>query len=48
MYIKQALLQYKDEQIQLARQLGDDDLEMEYRQQKDGVMESFRMIENGY
>ena len=48
MYIKQALLQYKDEQIQLARQLGDDDLEREYRQQKDGVMESFRMIENGY
>lgn len=48
MYIKQALLQYKDEQIQLARQLGDDDLEREYRQQKDDVMMSFRMIENGY
>ena len=48
LYIKQALIQYKDEQIRLSQELGDEQMAREYMQQKDGVLQSFRMIENGY
>ena len=48
LYIKQTLIQYKDEQIRLSRELGDEQMTREYMQQKDGVLQSFRMIENGY
>ena len=48
LYIKQALIQYKDEQIRLSQELGDEQMVREYMQQKDGVLQSFRMIENGY
>ena len=48
LYIKQTLIQYKDEQIRLSRELGDEQMAREYMQQKDGVLQSFRMIENGY
>ena len=48
LYIKQALIQYKDEQIRLSRELGDEQMTREYMQQKDGVLQAFRMIENGY
>ena len=48
LYIKQTLIQYKDEQIRLSRELDDEQMTREYMQQKDGVLQSFRMIENGY
>ena len=48
LYIKQTLIQYKDEQIRLSQELGDAQMAREYMQQKDGVLQSFRMIENGY
>lgn len=48
LYIKQALIQYKDEQIRLSQELDDEQMAREYMQQKDGVLQSFRMIENGY
>ena len=48
LYIKQALIQYKDEQIRLSQELGDEQMAREYMQQKDGVLQSFRKIENGY
>lgn len=48
LYIKQALIQYKDEQIRLSQELGDEQMAREYMQQKDVVLQSFRMIENGY
>lgn len=46
MYIKQTLLEYKDEQIQLARQLGDSEMVSEYEQQKETVLRTFSMMEN--
>ena len=48
LYIKQALIQYKDEQIRLSRELGDEQMAREYMQQKDVLLQSSRMIENGY
>ena len=48
LYIKQTLIQYKDEQIRLSRELGDEQMAREYMQQKDVVLQSFRRIENGY
>ena len=48
LYIKQVLILYKDEQIRLSQELGDEQMAREYMQQKDGVLQSFRMIENGY
>lgn len=48
LYIKQTLIQYKDEQIRLSRELGDEQMAREYMEQKDVVLQSFRMIENGY
>ncbi|MEE3385800.1 MAG: WG repeat-containing protein [Prevotella sp.] len=48
LHIKQTLIQYKVEQIRLSRELGDEQMTREYMQQKDEVLQSFRMIENGY
>lgn len=47
-YIQQTLITYKDEQIKLAQQLGDSEMIMEYRQQKEMLLESFRMMDDGY
>lgn len=47
MYIKQNLIDYKDEQISLARKLGDSQMAYEYLQQKEKILQAFRMIENG-
>lgn len=47
MFIKQNLIQYKDEQISLARKLGDSQMMYEYQQQKSQIERAFRMIENG-
>lgn len=46
MYIKQTLLEYKNEQIQLARRLGDSEMVSEYEQQKETVLHAFSMMEN--
>lgn len=43
LYIKQALIQYKDEQIRLSQELGDEQMAREYMQQKDGVLQSFSL-----
>ena len=45
MYIKQAVLNNKDEQIRLARQLGDSQLVYEYQQQKEKLEQAYRMLE---
>ncbi len=45
MYIKQAVLDNKDEQIRLARQLGDTQLTYEYQQQKEKLEQAYRMLE---
>lgn len=47
-YIKSTILNYKDEQIQLARKLGNNQLVLEYQQQKQQQLQAFRMLENGY
>lgn len=47
-YIQQTLITYKDEQIKLAQQLGDSKMVMEYQQQKEMLLESFRMMDDGY
>lgn len=47
MYIKQNLIRYKDEQISLARKLGDSQMVYEYQQQKSQIEQALRMIENG-
>ena len=46
-YIKQNLIRYKDEQISLARKLGDSQMVYEYQQQKSKIEQALRMIENG-
>ena len=46
--IKANLMMIKDEQIELARQLGDEELVRAYQQQKKKVKEAASMIENGY
>lgn len=48
LYIKQTLIQYKDEQIQLSLELGDEQLARKHMQEKDGLLQSIRMLENGY
>jgi hypothetical protein len=47
MYIKQNLISYKDDQISLARKLGDSQMVYEYQQQKSQIEQALRMIENG-
>ena len=47
MYIKQNLIRYKDDQISLARKLGDSQMVYEYQQQKSKIEQALRMIENG-
>ena len=47
MYIKQNLIECKDEQIRLARKLGDNQLVYQYQQQKNQLEQALRMIENG-
>lgn len=47
-YIKQTVIQYKDEQIRLSQELGDEQMVREYMQQKNKVLQAFSMIENGY
>lgn len=47
-YIKQTIIQYKDEQIRLSQELGDEQMVREYMQQKEKVLQSFRMMDNGY
>jgi hypothetical protein len=47
MYIKQNLIECKDEQIRLARKLGDNQLVYQYQQQKSQLEQALRMIENG-
>lgn len=48
MYIKQTTLNNKEEQISLARQLGDNQLVYEYQQQKQKLEQAYRMMESGY
>lgn len=48
MYIKQTVLNNKDEQIRLARQLGDNQLVYEYQQQKQKLEQAYRVLENNY
>lgn len=48
MYIQQATIGYKEQQAQLAEELGDDNLARQYRQQKEQLRRSFQMMENGY
>ena len=47
MYIKQNLIRYKDEQINLANKLGDSQMAYEYQQQKNQIEQALKMIENG-
>ena len=48
MYIKQTVLNNKDEQIRLARQLGDNQLVYEYQQQKQKLEQAYKVLENNY
>jgi hypothetical protein len=48
LYIKQTVLNNKEEQISLARQLGDNQLVYEYQQQKQKLEQAYRMMESGY
>lgn len=48
MFIKQTMLGYKQEQISLARQLGDYQLASQYQQQYQQLELAYSMLENGY
>lgn len=48
MYIQQATIGFKEQQAQLAEELGDREMARQYRQQKEQLRRSFQMMENGY
>ena len=48
LYIKQTVLSNKEEQISLARRLGDNQLVYEYQQQKQKLEQAYRMMESDY
>lgn len=47
-FINQALINIKDEQIRLSRELGDEQMASEYIQQKDQLMRAMNMMYQGY
>lgn len=48
MYIQRNCIRKKDEQISLARELGDRQMVSEYQQQKAQLIQAFRAMDNGY